>query len=138
MTRKSRAALRRDEDNVFNFNNYVKQQQEKQRVKLIPKSVKQEEYIERLTNWEQQLVLATGPAGTGKTMLAVLAGIRALKHKEVDKLIITRPATTVDNEQFGFLPGTIDEKMAPWVQPIFDVMQEYYSPKELITMRDEK
>ena len=66
-------------------------------------------------------------------MIAVLAAIRALKAGECEKVVVTRPAVSVD-EQHGFLPGTLQEKMAPWTRPIFDVFEEYYSPKEIETM----
>ena len=71
-----------------------------------------------------------GPAGTGKTMLGVLAAIQAMKTGQCDKIVITRPAVSVD-EQHGFLPGTLVEKMAPWTRPIFDVMEEYWSPSQI-------
>ena len=102
-------------------------QKQKQIVKLIPKSIKQEEYIEMLSDWGKSVVIATGPAGTGKTLLAVLAGIKALKNNDVKKLIITRPAVEVDGEKHGFLPGDLTQKLMPWCIPIFDVLKEYYS-----------
>ena len=77
-----------------------------------------------------------GPAGTGKTMLGVLAAIDAMNNRQCDKIVITRPAVSVD-EQHGFLPGTLVEKMAPWTRPIFDVMEEYWSPKEIENMIEE-
>ena len=56
--------------------------------------------------------------------------------RSIDKIVITRPAVSVD-EQHGFLPGTLIEKMAPWTRPIFDVLEEYYSPKEITEMIEE-
>jgi len=110
----------------------------KRNINLIPKTIKQEDYITLLTDWEKTIVFATGPAGTGKTMLAVLAGLKAFKAGEIDKIIITRPAVEVDNEKHGFLPGDLNSKMEPWVRPIFDVMQEYYSTKDIARMLEEK
>lgn len=122
-------------DNTVSFNQYVKQ---RRTVSLIPKTLKQEEYIELLLNEEKLIVFATGPAGTGKTMLAMLAAIKAFKEGQVEKIILTRPAVGVDDEQHGFLPGTINEKMEPWTRPLFDVMHEHWSPKETARMLDEQ
>ena len=121
-------------DNVTNFNTYV---QQRKTVHLVPKSLNQETYIELLTDETKHIVFATGPAGTGKTMLAMLAGIRAFKEGAVQKIILTRPAVGVDDERHGFLPGNITAKMEPWTRPLFDVMQEYYSTKDIARMIDE-
>ena len=75
-------------------------------------------------------MFAVGPAGTGKTLISTLAGIRAIKQNKIDKFVVTRPAVSVD-EQHGFLPGTLMEKMAPWTRPIFDVFEEYYTPDQI-------
>jgi phosphate starvation-inducible protein PhoH and related proteins len=107
-------------------------------IELVPKSISQETYIDLLTDWEKLIVFATGPAGTGKTMMAVLAGLKALKEGEVQKIIITRPAVEVDEEKHGFLPGDLTMKMEPWTRPIFDVIQEYYSPRDVARMVDEQ
>jgi len=123
------------DNTVVNFNNYV---QQRKTVTLIPKSVNQEEYIELLTDNSKSIVFATGPAGTGKTMLAVLAGIKAYKEGEVKKIVLTRPAVGVDDEQHGFLPGDINAKMEPWTRPLFDVFHEHYSPKEVARMLEEQ
>jgi phosphate starvation-inducible protein PhoH and related proteins len=122
-------------DNTISFNNFVAQ---KRTVNLIPKSINQESYIELLTDPEKKIVFATGPAGTGKTMLAVMAGIKAFKEGEVQKLIMTRPAVGVDDEKHGFLPGDINAKMEPWTRPIMDVILEYYSPKDVARMLEEQ
>ena len=74
-----------------------------------------------------------GPAGTGKTLLGVLSAIDAYNNGACEKIVVTRPAVSVD-EQHGFLPGTLVEKMAPWTRPIFDVMEEYWSPKTIESM----
>jgi phosphate starvation-inducible PhoH-like protein len=122
-------------ENIVNFNSFVSK---RKTVALIPKSIAQEEYIDLLENPEKLIVFATGPAGTGKTMLAVLAAIKALKEGVIQKIIITRPAVGVDDEKHGFLPGTLNEKMEPWTRPIFDVMKEYYSPREITMMLEEE
>ena len=122
-------------NNTLSFNQYV---QQRKTVHLIPKSLNQEHYIELLTNQTKHIVFATGPAGTGKTMLAMLAGIKAYKEGQVSKLILTRPAVGVDDERHGFLPGNINAKMEPWTKPLFDVIQEYYSPREVARMLEEQ
>ena len=122
-------------NNTLSFNQYV---QQRKTVHLIPKSLNQEYYIELLTNQTKHIVFATGPAGTGKTMLAMLAGIKAYKEGQVSKLILTRPAVGVDDEKHGFLPGNINAKMEPWTRPLFDVIQEYYSPREVARMLEEQ
>ncbi len=105
-------------------------------VQIIPKNLLQEDYLEMLDDVSKHIVFAMGPAGTGKTMLGVLAAIDAMNNRQCDKIVITRPAVSVD-EQHGFLPGTLVEKMAPWTRPIFDVMEEYWGPKEIENMIEE-
>lgn len=102
-------------------------------VVVLPRNVTQEDYIDLLDNDTKNIVFAIGPAGTGKTMLAVQMAIRALKAGECDKIVVTRPAVSVD-EQHGFLPGTLVDKMAPWTRPIFDVFEEYWNPKQIAGM----
>ena len=122
-------------ENTLSFNQYV---QQRKTVTLIPKSLNQEKYIELLTDPTKHIVFATGPAGTGKTMLAMQAGVRAFKEGTVSKIILTRPAVGVDDERHGFLPGNITAKMEPWTRPLFDVIQEYYRPQEVARMLDEQ
>lgn len=123
-------------DNTISFNQYVAQR--KVAVQLIPKSLNQETYIELLTDETKHIVFATGPAGTGKTMLAMQAGVKAFKEGTVNKIILTRPAVGVDDERHGFLPGDINAKMEPWTKPLFDVIGEYYSPREVARMLEEQ
>lgn len=122
-------------DNVIGINQFV---QIKKPVTLLPKTLKQEEYIDLLVNSKKQIVFATGPAGTGKTMLAVIAAIKAYKEGQVSKIVITRPAVGVEEEEHGFLPGDLNEKMAPWTRPLMDVFNEYYSQKEIAYMLAEQ
>ena len=123
------------EDNTISFNKYAAQ---KRSVHLVPKSLNQEQYIDLLLNEDLKIIFATGPAGTGKTMLAMMAAIKAFKEGLVSKIVLTRPAVGVDDEQHGFLPGTINEKMEPWTRPLFDVMHEYWSPRETARMLEEQ
>ena len=115
----------------------IKQYQHKKRqVHIIPRSLSQESYLELLKNPRKYIVFAIGPAGTGKTLLGVQMAIKALQEKSVEKIVITRPAVSVD-EEHGFLPGDLNEKMAPWTRPIFDVFEEYYTTQEIAKMMDD-
>ena len=78
----------------------------------------------------KDIVFGIGPAGTGKTMLACQVAVKAFLDGNVDKIIVTRPAVSAD-EDLGFLPGTLEEKMAPWTRPIFDVFREYFYANEI-------
>jgi len=104
------------------------------RVEILPRNTAQENYVENLLT--KRMVFAVGPAGTGKTLLAVLRAIKALRDGEITKIILTRPAVSVD-EKHGFLPGDLNEKMAPWTRPIFDVFEEYYGLPETKRMLEE-
>jgi phosphate starvation-inducible PhoH-like protein len=107
--------------------------QKRPRVQIYPKNLNQESYLLKLNDPKKMIVFAIGPAGTGKTMLAVQWAIDQLKYGDATKIIITRPAVSVD-EEHGFLPGDLNEKMAPWTRPIFDVFAENYNAKEIETM----
>ena len=89
-------------------------------------------------NPNTDVVIASGPAGTGKTYLAMLAAIKALKNQEIEKIILTRPAVSVDDEKHGFLPGDLNAKMEPWTRPLLDVLREYYTAKEITHMLEEQ
>lgn len=119
---------------TINYNEYKKHNK---RIELIPRNRHQEDYIADLLNQNLSIVFATGPAGTGKTMLAVLAAIKALKEGEITKIVVTRPAVGVDGEKHGFLPGDLNQKMEPWTRPIFDVLHEHYSVKDTQMMLEE-
>jgi phosphate starvation-inducible PhoH-like protein len=104
-----------------------------QRVNITPRGQNQHTYLNKLLDLEKNIVFAIGPAGTGKTLIACQVGIKLFKAGIVDKIIITRPAVSVE-EEHGFLPGTIEQKMAPWTRPVFDVLAEYYYAKEIENM----
>lgn len=121
-------------ENLVNINERRKVVKQKSKnVTIIPRNTKQEEYIDMLFNYNKKLIFAVGPAGTGKTMLAVQFAIKEMLDGNIDKILITRPAVTAD-EDHGFLPGTLMEKMAPWTRPIFDVFAEYYTAGEIEEM----
>lgn len=128
----SRTAYQHNEPQIANVvklgnRNYRK-------VEMLPRNTAQETYVEALL--EKRMVFAVGPAGTGKTLLAVLRAIKALREKEVTRIILTRPAVSVD-EKHGFLPGDLNAKMEPWTRPIFDVFEEYYGLQETKRMLEE-
>jgi len=95
-----------------------------------PKNPHQEHYMKILKQPSKKIVVVSGPAGTGKTLFATEQGIRCYLLGLYDKLIFTRPSVSVD-EDLGYLPGTLEEKMAPWVRPIYDVLYQFISPKEV-------
>jgi phosphate starvation-inducible PhoH-like protein len=98
-----------------------------------PKTFNQEKYVEFLNNDDTKIVVAVGPAGTGKTLFACQKAITSLKSEQIHKIIITRPVVTVE-EEIGFLPGNLIKKMDPWTKPIFDIFLEYYTKNELDLM----
>lgn len=87
----------------------------------------QRPYIRDLKDDTKDIVIATGPAGTGKTYPAVLYAIQALQAGTVKKVIITRPMVASGGEELGILPGGIIEKVAPWCIPVLDIFKEFYS-----------
>ncbi len=107
-------------------------------VELIPQSRNQEKYIIALTDPETDIVMVSGPAGTGKTYLAMLAAIQAMRRGDCQKILLSRPAVTADDEKHGFLPGDLNSKMEPWVRPLFDILREYYTSTELEYMVKEQ
>jgi phosphate starvation-inducible protein PhoH and related proteins len=122
------------EVNIIDFQPYLPAK--KQRVSINARNANQKLYLSKLYSENTSIVLAIGPAGTGKTMLAVQYGVKLFQEGKVDKIVVTRPAVSVD-EDLGFLPGDLNEKMAPWTRPIFDVLGEYYQKKEIASMLEE-
>lgn len=114
--------------------NVVQMKRNYKRVEMLPRNTAQETYVDALL--DKRMVFAVGPAGTGKTLLAVLRAIQALRNQEVTRIILTRPAVSVD-EKHGFLPGDLNAKMEPWTRPIFDVFEEYYGLQETKRMLDD-
>ena len=88
---------------------------------LAPKTVNQRRYMEAIER--NDLVFGVGPAGTGKTYLAVAMGISALLSKRVSRIILTRPAVEA-GERLGFLPGTLQEKVDPYLRPLYDALHD--------------
>lgn len=118
-------------NNIINFQEYIPEK--KKQVRIVPRNKAQDNYLKKLQDPDKTMIFAIGPAGTGKTLLATQTAVKLLKEKQIDKIIVTRPAVSVD-EQHGFLPGTLEKKMEPWTRPIFDVFAEYYYAKEIQNM----
>ena len=110
--------------------------QKKNQVTILPRNKNQETYMLKLLDRKKDIIFGIGPAGTGKTLIAVQVAVKLFKEGRVDKIIVTRPAVSVD-EDLGFLPGTLEQKMAPWTRPIFDVLREYFNAREISGMIDE-
>jgi phosphate starvation-inducible PhoH-like protein len=102
----------------------------------VPKNDHQREY-NRVLYGMKPMVFAVGPAGTGKTMLACYAAIQGLNDDSFKRIILTRPAVSVE-EDIGYLPGTLEEKMDPWTRPIMDIFAEFYSQTQIASMIKEK
>lgn len=98
-----------------------------------PRGFNQKIYSEYLDNSNNSIIVAVGPAGTGKTMFACIKAIKMLKSGQFNKIIITRPVVPVE-EDIGFLPGNIAKKMDPWTRPILDIFMEHYSKTEVDNM----
>ena len=127
----SNGAKPNSNSNLIAFDDFTPKRSRKKKVEILPRNVSQESYIFCIEDYT--ITFGVGPAGTGKTLIATLMAIQALKRGEVEKIVITRPAVSVD-EQHGFLPGTLVDKMAPWTRPIFDVFEEYYTPQQIAYM----
>lgn len=106
---------------------------EKEKDIYLPKTLNQQKYVEYLGNRNISIILGIGPAGSGKTLFACNTAVKELKSGNIEHIIITRPLISVD-EELGFLPGTIEEKMDPWTRPIFDILSEFYPLSQIKTM----
>ena len=110
-----------DGNAVIDLNNFREEKPSKyKRVEITPRNLRQEDYLAYLENPKKDMVFALGPAGTGKTLIATLWAVKQLKAGQVDRIVVTRPAVSVD-EQHGFLPGTLEEKYAPYLEPFDSV-----------------
>jgi phosphate starvation-inducible PhoH-like protein len=94
--------------------------------RITPQSPNQRSYVEAIRTHD--LVFATGPAGTGKSYLAVALGVAALRDRKVARLILTRPAVEA-GERLGFLPGDLTEKIDPYLRPLYDALYELMPPE---------
>ncbi|MEV8251478.1 PhoH family protein [Microbacterium sp. NPDC076768] len=93
---------------------------------IRPKTLGQKEYVDAID--ENTVVFGIGPAGTGKTYLAMAKAVQALQRKEVERIILTRPAVEA-GERLGFLPGTLTDKIDPYLRPLYDALNEMMDPE---------
>lgn len=108
------------------------------KITIEPKNERQQYYLKLMNDIHTHIIIATGPSGTGKTLLAVSKGAEEFQDRHYDRIVITRPAVSVD-EEHGYLPGDILEKMDPWMKPITDILKTYFSPQQLeYFMKEEK
>lgn len=102
-----------------------------------PKTKNQETYVKYLQDEDVKILLSLGPAGTGKTLFACNAAVHELKNKNIERIILTRPIVPVEEEEIGFLPGSLISKMDPWTRPLFDILSTFYTKTDLQTMMKE-
>ena len=103
--------------------------------RVEPRTVAQKAYVQSL--FDNEMAFGIGPAGTGKTYLAVAVGVSMFISGKVDKIILSRPAVEA-GEKLGFLPGTQDEKVDPYMQPLYDALNDFLPGKQLAKLREEK
>lgn len=104
---------------------------------LTLRTPRQVHYVEALRDEGIDLIFGVGPAGTGKTFLAVAAAVEALKQERVDRIIVTRPAVEA-GEKLGYLPGDLAEKVDPYLQPIWDAFRSQMSENDLKVRRERR
>ena len=97
----------------------------------LPRSENQKTYFTHLKNDSVPIVFGIGPAGCGKTLFACVTAIEGLKRGDFQKIILTRPIVPVEEEELGFLPGTLVKKMDPWTRPLMDIFLEFFSQQEI-------
>lgn len=98
--------------------------------KLVPKNAAQAEYLEYLE--DEDVVFSLGPAGVGKTYIASRFAVEQLLAGEYEKIIVTRPLVPVSNENVGFLPGKLEDKVAPWAVPVYDAFSDGLGGKDKV------
>lgn len=137
MTRR-RKEKRKERDVEYNSSNIIEiikfKDFLKNKVDIIPRTENQEKFIIELEKEENDIIVAYGPAGTGKTYLATLWAIKKFREGVYSKIVISRPNVPTDNRDIGYLPGDIFSKMYPWVLPIIDLFKEYYRKDQIEQM----
>lgn len=128
-------------DHIYNYKNYEylsnKEKTDFENKFSNPRNKSQTKFLSYLKNKDSRIIIASGPAGTGKTLFGIEQGVRNYILGNFEKIIFTRPVVSVD-EDIGFLPGTLEEKMAPWIRPIYDILYNFISPKEVEHLISEK
>ena len=95
---------------------------------IIPRSEKQKKYVRALR--QSEIIISAGPAGTGKTFLAVAVGLTMLLEKKIERIILSRPAVEA-GERLGFLPGDMKEKVDPYLRPLYDALYELFGAEKI-------
>nr|WP_307007795.1 PhoH family protein [Sinomonas atrocyanea] len=95
---------------------------------IRPKTANQKEYVDAID--ANTVIFGIGPAGTGKTYLAMAKAVQALQHKDVSRIILTRPAVEA-GERLGFLPGTLSDKIDPYLRPLYDALHDMMDPESI-------
>jgi len=98
---------------------------------VVPRSIRQREYVDAIR--DHDIVFAIGPAGTGKTYLAIACALASLKRGEIERIFISRPVVEA-GENLGFLPGDMQEKIEPYLRPIFDALREMVGQERVFKM----
>ncbi len=102
---------------------------------LRPKTLGQKQYVESIR--KRDIVFGIGPAGTGKTYIAVAMAVQAFKNKEVEKIILTRPAVEA-GERLGFLPGDMQEKVDPYLRPLYDALYDVLGRENALRLKEKE
>ena len=97
-------------------------------LKVAPKTVNQKRYVDSIR--QETITVGIGPAGTGKSFLAVACAVAALQRREVNRIVLTRPAVEA-GERLGFLPGDLMAKVDPYLRPLFDALQDMLDPEKV-------
>jgi len=112
---------------------------QKKNLNVLPRNLEQEQYLDLLEDDNVHVVVAYGKAGTGKSYLACAYAAQKLNSGEIDKIVVTRPNLATDDKDIGYLKGGLLDKMAPWVAPITDALQDLgYSKQELNQMMEDE
>ena len=116
--------MKPEESNIKSFKQLIKTP----RKSVIARSEKQSDYIKALK--ENEIVMSLGPAGTGKSFLAVSVAVTLLMEKKIERVILSRPAVEA-GEKLGFLPGDMKEKVDPYLRPLYDALYELFGPEKI-------
>jgi phosphate starvation-inducible protein PhoH and related proteins len=142
LSRQRAAKAQRRKDTMTHQENTIRFDQAKpvkqKPIDLVPRTRNQERLVLALQSSDQHIVVTAGPAGTGKTYLAMLAAVQAFREGSCKRIVLTRPAVGVEDEKHGFLPGDLNQKMDPWVRPLTDILREYYRQPDIAEMIQEQ
>lgn len=99
-----------------------------------PKSIKQLKYVKSINDYTKPITISTGPAGCGKTLFACQEAAKSYANGDYSKIILTRPTIAVD-EDLGYLPGSMHDKLAPWIRPMMDILCNYFTESQIENMK---